>query len=285
MRIAFLLLALLIGVHTFAILKEDNSKNHQEITRMAILRATANVCKSVGGFKETDILNVKTLAKACKKEEFTKNFETGIQMISYYNVITDLEHPGSAKHHFDNEEFVDGKALITNGKQNVINSIKSNKFDDARKALGEILHTLQDFYSHSNWIEMGNTKPCTALINVEENIPNPAGKDTVTCEECSDTKCGAGILKDIIDKKILTSGYFGRTKPKGKCSHGGTLDFTTGIGKSFDGINKDYSKSSHGGQHNDAAKVAIDASVQLLENILKSIPEGGKNFLRYREAT
>ncbi len=34
---------------------------------------------------------------------------------------------------------------------------------------------LKDFYSHSNWIELGNTEPCTALINLEENIPNPAG--------------------------------------------------------------------------------------------------------------
>ncbi|CAM4325934.1 unnamed protein product [Leuciscus chuanchicus] len=129
---------------------------------------------------------------------------------------------------------------------------------------------------------MGNTKPCTALINPEEPIPNPAGKDTKTCDECPEEKCGAKILEEIIKGKILTSGYFGKTKAKGKCSHGGTLDITTGIGKGWNGINKDYySKSSHGGQHDDAANVAIDASVQLLENIWKSIDtEGGNNFLR-----
>ncbi|XDV12202.1 hypothetical protein PO909_000917 [Leuciscus waleckii] len=272
MRSAFFLLALLIGVHTFHIKNKDKSKNHQEITRMAILRATKNVCKSVEGFKKPAPLDVTTLAKACKKEAFTNNFETGIKIISYYNAQQKLQHPGSEKHHFDSETFVDGKALIINGKKNVINSIKSNKCDDARQTLGEILHTLQDFYSHSNRIEMGNTKPCTALINPEEPIPNPADIYTKTCDECPEEKCGAKILEEIIKGKILTSGYFGKTKPKGKCSHGGTLDITTGIEKGWNGINKDYySKSSHGGQHDDAANVAIDVSVQLLENIWKSI--------------
>lgn len=138
----------------------------------------------------------------------------------------------------------------------------------------------------------------------------PPEKTQETCE-CPTKNCEGNILKNIIDNKILTSGYFGlKNKPKGnstfsqtelheiyrdtfntshldaychfltgKCSHGGPGDFTTGLKKSLDGINKDASDSSHGSLHNKAADVAIDASVQLLEMIGKNIEE--PNFFRY----
>ncbi|ROL50875.1 von Willebrand factor A domain-containing protein 7 [Anabarilius grahami] len=196
-------------------------------------------------------------------------------MISYYNVKTDVDHLLEAKYHFHGEKFKDGKLLIIKGVEDITNDVKKEKFADARKKLGTILHTLQDFYSHSNWLELGNTEPCTALINLEENIPNPAEKNQETCE-CPTKNCEGNILKNIIDDKILTSGYFGiKKKPKGKCSHGGPGDITAGLTKSLDGINKDASDSSHGSLHNQAADVAIDASEQLLEKIWKNIEDPG----------
>ncbi|KAK7175487.1 hypothetical protein R3I93_002411 [Phoxinus phoxinus] len=274
MRSAFLLLALLIGVHTFHIKEKQNSKNHQDITRIAILRATAKVCGSVEGFEKPKPLNTETLARSCKKDAFASNFDSGITMISYYNQQTDTDHPLSSKHHFDNEAFLDGKALIIKGLDTITTYMKNLKFEDARKTLGQILHTLQDFYSHSNWIEMGKTEPCTALINLEENIPNPADEKTETCEkDTTNTNSGAKIKDNILKDNILTSGYFGTSKKKGKCSHGGTLDFTTGFGRGWDGINKDGSDSSHGSLHKQAADMAIAATVQLMEKIWKSNDE------------
>ncbi|XDV12204.1 hypothetical protein PO909_000919 [Leuciscus waleckii] len=271
MRSAFLLLALLIGVHTFHIKEKPNSKNHQDITLIAILRATAKVCESAEGFEKPKPLTAETLARSCKKDAFAGNFQSGIKIISYYNQQTDTDHPLSSKHHFDSETFRDGKLLIIKGLDAITTFMKSGKFEDAQKTLGQILHTLQDFYSHSNWIEMGYAEPCTALINLEENIPNPADAKTETCETgTKDTNTGAKIKDNIIENKILTSGYFGASKKKGKCSHGGTLDFTTGFRRGWDGINKDAIDSSHGSLHHKAANVAIAASVQLLEKIWKS---------------
>lgn len=279
MRRAFLLLTLLIGVQAFHIKEKPNSKNHQDITKAAILRATAKLCETVEGFTKPEPLNAQTLAKACKKDAFKSNFETGIKMITYYNVKTDTDHPFSEKYHFDSETFLDGKALIIKGIEEITAHVKKENFEDARKTLGAILHTLQDFYSHSNWIEMGNTEPCTALINLEENIPNPAEENMETCESnIPDTNSGAKIKDTILKNKILTSGYFGKSKKKGKCSHGGTLDLTTGVGRSWDGINKDAIDSSHGLLHNKAADVAIAASVQLLEKIWKNNDDA--NFFR-----
>ncbi|KAL4593093.1 von Willebrand factor A domain-containing protein 7-like, partial [Arapaima gigas] len=70
---------------------------------------------------------------------------------------------------------------------------------------------------------------------------------------------------------------FSSSKPKGKCSHGGFFDRTSGK-TPVGGINKDDLSSSHGDLHQDAALVATNATVQLLEDIRLSV--GDINFLR-----
>lgn len=64
-------------------------------------------------------------------------------MITYYNVQTDTDHPFSEKYHFDSETFLDGKALIIKGLEDITAYMKKQNFEDARKRLGQILHTLQ----------------------------------------------------------------------------------------------------------------------------------------------
>ncbi|XP_067311984.1 von Willebrand factor A domain-containing protein 7 [Pseudorasbora parva] len=276
MRSTVLLLSLLIGAQTFHILQMPDSKNHQEITRLAILRATEKVCESVDtAFKAPEPLDSETLADACSRKDFASNFETSIRFISFYNVLRDIANiPGQyPEEHFDNETFKKGKRSITRRMKAITKKIEKYEFDDAREELGKVLHTVQDFYSHSDWIELGNTEPCTALINPEEEIPNPATKNMKTCDDSSDGP-SEHIKDHIIRGKILTSGYARLFRPKGKCSHGG-------FPYSPDGINKDYSASSHGSLHNIAADVAINASVQLLEKILGSLTEDpALNFLR-----
>ncbi|KAK7175489.1 hypothetical protein R3I93_002413 [Phoxinus phoxinus] len=151
--------------------------------------------------------------------------------------------------------------------------IEKEEFDEAREELGKVLHTLQDFYSHSDWIELNYTDPCTALINPEENIPKAANEDMETCDDSSNGP-SENIKESGIKGKFLTSGYARRSRPKGKCSHGGFPDYP-------DGINKDYSDSSHGSLHNKAANVSINATVQLLEKIWRSLKKDpALNFFR-----
>ena len=50
----------------------------------------------------------------------------------------------------------------------------------ARELLGQLFHTLQDFYSHSNWIEMGKTD-INELIGFSETIGTIAGPNQATC--------------------------------------------------------------------------------------------------------
>ena len=56
----------------------------------------------------------------------------------------------------------------------------------ARDVAGQLLHTLQDFYSHTNWIEMGR-RTANAALGVpgkEGSIGNVAGPDEPTCYNC-----------------------------------------------------------------------------------------------------
>ena len=114
-----------------------------------------------------------------------------------------------------------------------------------RELLGQLLHTLQDFYSHSNWVEMGNTD-INDLIGVNETVGSVAAPDQATCSNDGCTKiekkcviqinsiifrydflcfqslwqettlrhcplvyydCQNNILPEINSQRLLTSGY------------------------------------------------------------------------------
>ena len=67
-------------------------------------------------------------------------------------------------------------------------AIDSNgNLNEARKRIGEFLHTLQDFYSHSNWIEMGRNE-INDRLGLEEDIGPIAGINQATCSSHGCTK-------------------------------------------------------------------------------------------------
>jgi hypothetical protein len=63
----------------------------------------------------------------------------------------------SAKQHFDNCRFRDGTMLINDFYNQILNTPRENiPYDkDVRIKFGRILHAAQDFYSHTNWVELG----------------------------------------------------------------------------------------------------------------------------------
>ncbi|XP_066534390.1 von Willebrand factor A domain-containing protein 7-like [Hoplias malabaricus] len=259
------------------------SVTHGEITRFAILNATLQACKEQAlqqgkDFVEPKTLTEESLAAACSSPDSVKGFERTISKIRNRNAWVDIYYVSEAKYHFDDESFLNGRDLITNGTSIVKASVKQQNYETAREKLGEILHTLQDFYSHSNWIELGNTRPYSNLIKPNSKIENIA--DSETCTSCVGIDCTNNILENIITEKKLTSGYFNlfsSSKPKGKCSHGGFLDQTKDTDPKG-GINKDSTTSEHGNLHNQAAGIAIAASKELLEDIRAAI--GDSEFLR-----
>ncbi|KAM4547258.1 von Willebrand factor A domain-containing protein 7-like [Fundulus diaphanus] len=283
--LCFLLLQ--TGVYGFGIyprfindLFNGGSFNHQDITERAILNVTAQVCRSLALSEGKDFsfpsLTATAVADACEASKSSKSFVETIQRVKSENWQTDLLYPKSSSHHCDNENIVGGQNLITDGLEVVKAANKKQNYVTATLHLGRLLHTLQDFYSHSNWVELGNTSPNSDLIR-NTSIKNIAAKTRETCRSCDGDDCRNNILEDILKEEILTSGYFGSSKLPGKCSHGGILDGTARK-EPKGGINKDTFTSEHGHLHNQAASLAIAATSELLENVRSAA--GDKEFLQ-----
>ncbi|KAL2097352.1 hypothetical protein ACEWY4_006559 [Coilia grayii] len=260
--------------------KKPQTTTHQQMTETAILQTTAEACRTLALAEGRDFvlpstLSAESLARACVASDSAKPFQSSIDSIKHWNARTDL-YVFSEERHFDNEKILGGRNRIKFGLEAVKANVRQENFNAARVSLGQTLHTLQDFYSHSNWIELGQRVPFSALIKSDAVISNIADVGTPTCGDCNGQNCN-NILQNIIDEQILTSGYFGFSKPAGKCSHGGLGDFTSLVAPKR-GINKDDEDSIHGGLHGIAAVVATNATKELLQDIRGAA--GDKNFLR-----
>ncbi|KAI3373209.1 hypothetical protein L3Q82_006518 [Scortum barcoo] len=263
--------ALGFGIGVFG----GDSLTHQDITERAILNSTVQACRALAMAEGKDFtfplqpFTAVSVAVACEASKSSKSFQKSIKLIKKKNWRVDIRHVFNSNYHFDAEKFSNGRKIITDGLSALKASNKRENFEAAREKLGEILHPLQDFYSHSNWVEMENKLPNSNLIRADTSIGNIAAESRATCRSCDGNDCRNNILEDILQEKILTSGYFGiftSTKPKGKCSHGGIFDRTSRV-EPKGGINKDEFSSSHGHLHSDAANMAIAASSELLEDI------------------
>jgi DNA polymerase/3'-5' exonuclease PolX len=65
--------------------------------------------------------------------------------------------------HFDAERFLKSNERVINFTSDIYKNLQNKKYQEAKELTGQILHTIQDFYSHSNWVEMGNTKINTPI--------------------------------------------------------------------------------------------------------------------------
>ncbi|CAF3700774.1 unnamed protein product [Rotaria sp. Silwood1] len=192
-------------------------------------------------------------------------FKFIVDFIITQNVLTDFDNKTKklSEAHFDNELFINASKRILQFRQIIINNTLDDSEDltNVRQLLGQSLHTLQDFYSHSNWVEMGKTD-INELIGINEIIGTVAQSDQSTCTNDGCTKiekpctlweeltigicpivyydCKNNIRPEINNQQILTSGYTTNglseneevlEKPTNveKCSHGGILDESSHI--------------------------------------------------------
>ncbi|XP_071754168.1 von Willebrand factor A domain-containing protein 7 [Centroberyx gerrardi] len=264
------------------------ASTHVSITGAALLQKVKETCRAVAeasGHEFNPTGNsAEELVQAClgftaTGEVSAAKFRSALQVIYVQNGLIDRDFINSAPHHFNSEAFVEGRRLITNGVASIKANLRNENFQAARETLGRVLHTLQDFYSHSNWVELGNTEPHINLIRPDLPLENLADVDTATCSDCASGTCPNPILPNILKEKKLTSGYMGvfsNAKPKGKCSHGGASDLTSTV-VPRGGINKD---ERHPNQafHTAAVNAATTASLQLLEDIRGAA--GDNDFLR-----
>ncbi len=171
--------------------------------------------------------------------------------------------------HFDNEQFTDSTSRLIGFQEAIISDIRdpfTSRGANARRTLGEALHTIQDFYAHSNWIVLRNiidTRLGRERINQGDlGSPPTADFDTLTCPNDP-------AQLEVDGHTHLTTGYFRvndlcvneGSLPTGKCIHG---DFAID-GCGGQGISKD--KPGRGG-YDQARNLATQASIDFINQIL-----------------
>jgi hypothetical protein len=154
--------------------------------------------------------------------------------------------PTYASDHFDDERFADGNNRLMRYRSAAIAHLKAGNYIGARKQLGFALHTLQDFYAHSNWVDLGF--PCCALRLGFTDAFDKAKPYRVA--DSTEPTCQKGDPSTLLPEFAqnngraglrLTSGYYPNDneaiQKSQKCAHGE-------VGVLFDGgrgINKDDS--------------------------------------------
>uniref|UniRef100_W5L3X1 von Willebrand factor A domain containing 11 n=1 Tax=Astyanax mexicanus TaxID=7994 RepID=W5L3X1_ASTMX len=263
---------------------DGESLTHSVMTMEALLEVASTACREEAQangqtYTRPDPLTPQNLLLAClgaseeagiSSSKFTEVLD---EIISQNTNIDDLNGlGGSPAHHFNDEVLEQGRDIITEGVSVIKASLGQDDFETARRALGAVTHTLQDFYSHSNWIELGNKDPYEKLLRPDLQLDNLADATTPTCNDCQERECPNVILPEILSRKTLTSGYVSPT-PQGKCNHG---DDTRG------GINKDMSGGKVGPDGTDPHLAAYFTATQATKDLLQDIRTafGNANFLR-----
>jgi hypothetical protein len=184
--------------------------------------------------------------------------ERALDEIRDANRNTDIITFFGVAEHFDDEAFVESSRRLINLKEAVIAQSLAGQGEGAREDLGGALHTVQDFYSHSNWVELGLAGIETRLGRAEMQ---PLSLDQRTCEDDFATLVDFGLTSE-------TTGYFPffdlcggppDGTPAGKCRHG--VEFICP-----DGLNKDApGRPGFETAHARAVDATIDYANQILD--------------------
>ena len=213
--------------------------------------------------------------------------EASFQVIDDGNTSQDIPETAKfsdATHHCDNSKLAESFAYIQERTQFIIEqAFQAHRNQEALKnalyAFGELLHTAQDFYSHTNYIELNLKRnvslrpediPLFNWDNLKESPPQPAGiksgyfyyenpalnEATITFLS-RDAVC-AFLLKEFKDLKFASSEEF-----KNRC-------------KTFTGYILYASDPQFSVLHYDLNKDASDSMAGS-----KVVPATGKNLFEY----
>jgi hypothetical protein len=210
----------------------------------------------------------------------TSSMRRAMNDIAAANAEVD-DHQLLAHYHFDGETFADGKQRIVDLANDVVENLHGGDVKSARINLGGLLHTLQDFYAHSDFIEVGGRGAYPALWDPSQAISPLSGLLDSTCQACPYSVLLGYDCSHNVTTVAVTSGYFNpflggdSSKPliSTKCRHGGPLDFSIGPAG---GINKDSvlpGDSPHWNLHLLAAASAQLATKDFLRHLRTQLTE------------
>lgn len=145
------------------------------------------------------------------------------------------EHTYHPYEHFDSDQVADSFDELIRKRDALKQALTDKKQQDAWTQFGGMLHTIQDFYSHSTWIWIGNE----GIVDFGEaltpfSVKSPPIPDSLA--NLNNGGCGAGPnTPDANDgTSLVTTGFYKTIKgfpsdtyvasaPDGKCEHGSLL--------------------------------------------------------------
>ena len=182
------------------------------------------------------------------------------------NVATDAEFFFVNANHFDDCNFSGGSDVVRTSQAEAVNQLNPNAPPEADllaiRALGRSLHAVQDFYAHTNWIELGgdvlldsslaafptltpySTVPSSGFVVVQGPKPKRAALER--------DERAAYPSSAVVSVKL------GKTRAPGLVS--GTVDYEAGnfcpkpVAITHDELNKDKSTNAGRTQQYEAAK-------------------------------
>lgn len=92
-----------------------------------------------------------------------------------------------AEAHCDDEKIKECHERLKKAKTEIKNMLKVGDVTSARSKLGRMLHTVQDFYSHTNWVEMGHRSRAQISQKLSREWPlefDLAPIDVMACQDC-----------------------------------------------------------------------------------------------------
>ncbi|KAL2889885.1 protein G7c precursor [Ceratocystis lukuohia] len=80
-----------------------------------------------------------------------------IRAVGRASAEVDVLETTDATWHFDGERIYEGQLLLTALRGAIVSSLQEGDGETARALLGKALHGVQDFYAHTNWLEIGKS--------------------------------------------------------------------------------------------------------------------------------
>lgn len=310
----------LILVALFCVLQPEHSRafkpdEHNRITSDSLSASTVTSLPNTG----LPVLQFgpKAIEKIAKANEKVDGFD-----LIHGGTIAGLIYP---HHHFDDNKLEKGADHLITKRQEIIESLRNASnvsigslaagrvfdyyIENAQSSLGQAHHTIQDFYSHSNWVE--SSKDSIEKLWWRQNEVDPeSGLTRNPFRAKSSTDCTCGMFTNYVGlppSAPLVTGWFrltptyndprkaGRTMMKdaldGRCIHGAAPPIQLPVRDNFmelppecatrlaqypivEGINKDNPQSEF---FLDAKLKATQASAAFAQSIVEQAQTEGLN--------
>ena len=155
------------------------SRTHQNIIEDALREVAQEYMND-----HLDIYPAADQDKFLFSNSFTGAIETFRKFVAKPDLDADKKFDPA--YHVDAERIIESNERLKTARSDILFSVLNGQFENARELTGLNMHTLQDFYSHSNWVEMtGSDAPYTELGDKYLKALTRSVATGDTCTDCS----------------------------------------------------------------------------------------------------